>query len=154
MTPIEIFTDGSSRGNGTNGASAGYGVYFGPGDSRNLSARLPGSRQTNQRAELMAITEALKAVPSNQAVIIKTDSQYSISCFTVWKTTWLRNGWRNARGGEVENRDLIQYGLELIEARRSAGGTSMLQKVPAHSGVHGNEMADRLANEGAMKPLL
>lgn len=37
--PIRIYTDGSSLGNGTSGAFAGVGVYFGPGDKRCVSAR-------------------------------------------------------------------------------------------------------------------
>jgi hypothetical protein len=48
-----VYIDGSSLGNGTGpDARAGYAVYFGPGDARNVTERLPGPRQTNQRAEL------------------------------------------------------------------------------------------------------
>ena len=49
---IRVWTDGSSLGNGTKRAKAGSGVYFGPGDCRNRSERLPGPIQTNQRAEI------------------------------------------------------------------------------------------------------
>ncbi|OJJ89423.1 RNA-DNA hybrid ribonuclease [Aspergillus glaucus CBS 516.65] len=52
---LRIYTDGSSLANGRAVASAGVGVYFGPGDSRNVSEPLKGNRQTNQRAELTAI---------------------------------------------------------------------------------------------------
>lgn len=143
-----IWTDGSSRGNGQTGASAGYGVYFGPNDPRNVSARLPGPRQTNQRAELLAIIRALESVDEAERVVIKSDSQYSIDCFTTWHQAWSRNGWRNSKKQAVENKDLVQRGLALINSR---SGKTKLVKVKAHIGTVGNEMADQLANEGAMK---
>lgn len=146
---IEIFTDGSSRGNGKTGAVAGFGVYFGPEDSRNIAGRLAGPRQTNQRAELTAIIRALESVDSASKVVIKTDSQYSIDCFTKWHQAWVRNGWKNSQQKDVENKDLIQRGLDLLGSRQ---GSTQLIKVKAHIGIQGNEMADRLANEGALKP--
>ncbi|CCG84792.1 protein of unknown function [Taphrina deformans PYCC 5710] len=144
-----IWTDGSSRGNGQNAASAGLGVYFGANDPRNIAERLAGSRQTNQRAELTAIIRALETVHADEDVIIKSDSQYSINCFTVWHQSWANNGWKNSKKQPVENKDLVQAGLELITSRK---GKTKLMKVRAHIGLHGNEMADQLANEGAMKP--
>ena len=48
---LHIYTDGACRGNGTPHARAGYGVYYGPNDPRNISERLSGA-QTNNRAEL------------------------------------------------------------------------------------------------------
>ena len=48
-----IYTDGSSLGNGKVGSQAGLGVFFGVNDPRNVSERLGGEPQTNQRAELM-----------------------------------------------------------------------------------------------------
>ncbi|PYH75383.1 RnaseH-domain-containing protein [Aspergillus uvarum CBS 121591] len=75
---LRIYTDGSSLKNGRALASAGVGVYFGPGDSRNVSEPLQGSRQTNQRAELTAILRALEIAPRHRDVTIFTDSQYSI----------------------------------------------------------------------------
>lgn len=144
-----VYTDGSSRGNGQTGASAGYGVYFGPNDSRNVSAPLTGKRQTNQRAELTAVVKALESVPSKESLSIKTDSQYSIDCFTKWNENWSRNGWKNSKQQDVENKDLIQRGLAIMDQR--AGQTDFV-KVQAHTGDPGNEMADRLANQGAMQP--
>lgn len=49
---IVVYTDGSSRGNGQQGCQAGLGVFFGVNDPRNVSERLAGEPQTNQRAEL------------------------------------------------------------------------------------------------------
>ncbi len=145
-----IWTDGSSRGNGRVGATAGMGVYFGPSDPRNLSERLPGVVQTNNRAELTAIIRALEAVAPDANIVIKTDSQYSVSCFTIWAQSWIRRGWKNSKGSPVENRDLIQKGLELLKRP----GVTKFVKVRAHIGTAGNEAADHLANMGALKEAL
>ena len=61
-----IFTDGSCSKNGTPDAFAGYGIFFGFGDRRNVSNWLPGENQTNQRAELMALLVALRFVDTCQ----------------------------------------------------------------------------------------
>lgn len=148
-TMTSIYTDGSSLNNGSDGAVAGYGIYFGPGDVRNSANRLAGPKQTNQRAELTAIVKALTRCPEEEDVAIHTDSQYSINCFTVWHHAWSKNGWKNSKKQPVENRDLIQAGLDIMASRK---GKTRLIKVKAHVGILGNEMADRLANEGAMKP--
>jgi ribonuclease HI len=50
---IIAYTDGACSRNGQKGSAAGIGVYFGPNDPRNLSEPLTGTKQTNQRAELM-----------------------------------------------------------------------------------------------------
>ncbi|KAJ1912228.1 hypothetical protein H4219_005678 [Mycoemilia scoparia] len=57
--PIIVYTDGASRGNGTKGSKAGIGAFFGYNDPRNVSRPLDGIRQTNQRAELSAVIEAI-----------------------------------------------------------------------------------------------
>ncbi|KEP61450.1 UNVERIFIED_CONTAM: ribonuclease HI protein [Hammondia hammondi] len=57
---LYIYTDGACRSNGRGKeAKAGVGVFFGDGDPRNVSRRLTGQPQTNQRAELQAILDAL-----------------------------------------------------------------------------------------------
>jgi ribonuclease HI len=50
----EVYVDGACENNGKPNAIAGYGIWFGHGDSRNVSEPLEGRIQTNQRAELMA----------------------------------------------------------------------------------------------------
>ncbi|KAL8728244.1 MAG: hypothetical protein Q9166_005547 [cf. Caloplaca sp. 2 TL-2023] len=118
---LRIHTDGSALGNGQAGAFAGVGVYFGPGDKRNLSETLPGPRQTNQRAELTAILRALEIVPKNRDVSIITDSKYAIDCVTDWHVKWRRNGWKTTGGKTVENKDLVENILSKIEERKSLG---------------------------------
>ncbi|RDX41627.1 ribonuclease H-like protein [Lentinus brumalis] len=150
--PIVVYTDGSCRGNGKPGSTAGVGVWWGVDDPRNVSERCPGD-QTNNRAELLSIIRVLERAPTDRPLEIRSDSQYSISCMTAWVFDWKRRGWRKSDGKPVLNLALIQYADLLLEERRRVLKQSVeFKKVLAHSGVEGNEAADRLANEGAALP--
>lgn len=146
---LTIYTDGSSLRNGTAGARAGVGVYFGPGDSKNVSEALTGTRQTNQRAELTAILRALEIAPRHRDVTIYTDSRYAIDCVTNWYKNWRKNGWVTAVKKPVENRDLVQDVRAKMEEREGLGRSTSLVWVKGHNGDRGNVEADRLAVEGA-----
>ncbi|KAL2002895.1 hypothetical protein VTN02DRAFT_5612 [Thermoascus thermophilus] len=149
---LNIYTDGSSLKNGSKIASAGVGVYFGPGDSsRNVSEPLKGNRQTNQRAELSAIFHALDIAPRHRDVTIFTDSRYAIDCVTVWFVKWRRNQWMTADHKPVENKDLIESILVKIEERNELKVKTLFEWVKGHNRNHGNEEADRLAVNGARK---
>ncbi|OAA67838.1 ribonuclease [Niveomyces insectorum RCEF 264] len=146
---LNIYTDGSSLGNGQSGASAGIGVFFGHGDKRNISERLKGEVQTNQRAELTAILRALQVVPVSQPVRIFSDSTYAISCVNDWYKSWSNNGWRTRGGDSVMNQDLIKAVRSFIDMRDKAGAMTMFRWVKGHSSDSGNVAADMLANQGA-----
>ncbi|KAK7419139.1 hypothetical protein QQX98_003478 [Neonectria punicea] len=146
---LQIYTDGSSLANGKKESRAGLGVFFGAGDPRNLSEKLEGEPQTNQRAELMAILRALEIAPLEQTVQILTDSQYSINCVTQWALSWDRKGWKTATGGEVKNQDIIRNVLARMTERTKAGANTYYQWVKGHASNSGNVAADRLAVLGA-----
>ncbi|KZF20742.1 ribonuclease H-like protein [Xylona heveae TC161] len=148
---LRIYTDGSSLGNGINGALAGVGVYFGSGDSRNISEALVGPRQTNQRAELTAILRALEIAPKHRDVTIFTDSRYSIDCVTVWYINWRRNNWQTSQKKPVENRDLIEAILSNIEERNALKVQTLFHWLKGHADHEGNIEADKLAVNGARK---
>ncbi|KAJ2412390.1 hypothetical protein H4218_005834 [Coemansia sp. IMI 209128] len=146
---IVVYTDGASANNGKRSARAGVGVYFGTGDPRNISEPLAGPRQTNQRAELMAVLQAIEAVASSGAtktLVICTDSMYTINCVSVWHYKWANSGWVNSQGQQVNNQDLIRGILDRMKAYR---GSIQFIHVRGHSGIHGNEQADLLAVRGA-----
>ncbi|KAJ1735875.1 hypothetical protein LPJ61_000319 [Coemansia biformis] len=149
-----IYTDGSSLWNGKEHARAGVGVFFGPGDRRNVSEPLPGLRQSSVRAELAAIVLALAMANSDASlgqfdrIRICTDSLHGISCLTKWHDVWESNGWRHASGSVVEDRDLIEAGIRCI---RSSGRIIEFTHVRAHIGIEGNVQADRLAVDGARR---
>jgi 6-phosphofructokinase 1 len=98
---------------------------------------------TNQRMELQAAVEALKQVPVGSRVRLHSDSAYLVNCFNQsWMDRWLKNGWRNAKGEAVENRDLWEELLELSSKREV-----QWVKVKGHSTDQDNNHADLLARE-------
>lgn len=147
----KVYTDGASRGNGRANARAGFGVYYGDNDKRNVSCRLEGSEQTNQRAELTAINVALQRAKTDKPMrlVILTDSKYSINCFTLWASKWELNGWKNSAGQPVKNKDLIQTGRQLLQDLGRSNILVEFKHVKGHANIYGNEMADRLATLGA-----
>lgn len=159
-----IYVDGASRGNGRDSnPKSGYGVYYGENDSRNAAVPLSlvnnGKAGTNQRAELHAMNHALEniskevslgAKPGKQYTV-HSDSQYTIKAVTQWSNNWKSNGWKTSTGCAVQNRDLIEKAVNTLDNIRLQAGDSAvdIKYVPGHAGHHGNEMADKLANEGA-----
>lgn len=138
---INAWTDGACSNNGSDDARAGIGVFFGDSDPRNLSERFVLSRPTNQRAEIYAVIRLLEIEPEGN-IMVHTDSMYCINAMTDWIHSWLKNNWKN---NTVTNRDLFERLYNLISNRR---GTVKFKHVNGHQGIHGNEMADRLAVAG------
>jgi len=130
-----VWTDGACRCNGQVGAVAGIGVFFSPGDPRNLSEPLA-SQPTNQRAEITAAIRALH-LAKNGPVQIRTDSKYLVSAMTQWIIRWKHSGWSQ----EIKNKDLFMELDALVQQR------PLVQwiHVPGHAGVYGNIQADALA---------
>jgi ribonuclease HI len=149
---LEVWTDGACPNNGTSKALAGVGVYFGPGDSRNMSKSFLLEPITNQRAELCGLLLALRHAWTNrrlyERVVLTTDSEYSINCVSLWVHSWLANGWKTANKKPVKNRDLIQPLVEVKNRLERFGIQVLLKHCRGHSGIEGNEAADALANAG------
>ena len=142
-----VWTDGGAYHNGHPDAAAGIGVYWGPNDPRNVAAPLHGSLHTNQRAELSAalraITDTAHYKTTNRGLLVYTDSEYTINCCTKWLKGWKSNGWKSSKGGAVMNQDLIKALDAAMQGRRV-----FFKHVAAHTGIDGNENADRLATKG------
>ena len=110
-----IFSDGSSKNNGSSNSTAKSAVWTHLDDS--LVKTLP-KGSTNQLAELEAIHMACELAMfkySQEPVTIVTDSQYSINCFTKWCKAWKNNDWKNAKKEAVKHSDLIKETLKLID---------------------------------------
>jgi len=145
LGPLVVYTDGACPNNGSGKARAGYGVYYGEEDSRNVSARLT-DKQTNNRAEMKAILTVLSTVGFGQDVEIRSDSMLCINTITKWMKWWKKRGWKKKDGKVPKNLDLIQEADRLMDVRR---GRTVFTYVKGHSGDPGNEAADRLAVAGA-----
>ncbi|PAV26365.1 ribonuclease HI [Tamilnaduibacter salinus] len=136
---VTLYTDGACRGNPGPG---GWGAVLGYGDAKR---ELRGGEEstTNNRMELMAAIQGLKALKRPCRVALYTDSQYVRKGITEWMTNWKRNGWKTAAKKPVKNAELWQQLDEL--ARRH---DVEWHWVKGHAGNPGNERADELANEG------
>lgn len=150
---VKVYCDGAATGNGRDWSRAGWGVWFAdegqPLHELNESRRLPGKVQTNNRGELMAIIRAIQLAPKDCQLVIMSDSQYSISAITSWQHAWRPKGWKRSNGEDVQNKDLIRRLEREMRARKPR---PKLVHVKGHAGTYGNEMADRLATQGATLP--
>jgi ribonuclease HI len=139
LKQVEIFTDGACRGNPGPG---GWGALLRYGEvERELYG---GERETtNNRMELRAAIEALKALKESCRVSLTTDSVYVRNGITSWLDGWKAKGWKTASRKPVKNVDLWQA-LDQQNQRHQVEW----HWVKGHSGHRENEIADRLANRG------
>ena len=159
-----IFCDGACSGNGTSKAHGGWAwAYWSTLSSVRgepltwASDVLPQEpTPTNQRAELMALLNALQwslqlCQSYDSTVIIYSDSKYAINCTSVWGAKWKRDGWtRSSSQKPLSNLDIIK---PLVDLWPSVSSRVTLQHVPGHQTgssptVYGNNWVDRAAVAG------
>ncbi|HBO15691.1 MAG TPA: ribonuclease HI [Porticoccaceae bacterium] len=139
MGAIEIFTDGACRGNPGPG---GWGVLLRYAETE--KSLWGGERDTtNNRMELTAVIEALKALKRPCRVILSSDSTYVLKGIQEWMPNWKRRNWQTAQKKPVKNVDLWQQLDSVIQ-----GHDIQWHWVKGHSGHRENEIADQLANRG------
>jgi len=133
-----VYTDGACSGNPGPG---GWAFAVGGG----LFANGADAHTTNQRMEIAAAFEAVKALPGPLEVV--SDSTYVVHCFRDrWWEGWLRKNWHNSQRKPVANRDLWEPFIELVRAR----GDVTFRWVKGHSGDAMNDLVDRLAVEACV----
>ena len=137
-TPLLIYTDGACKGNPGIG---GWGVLMCYGEHRKTLSGAE-AMTTNNRMELTAAIEALRAVKRACPIVLTTDSSYVKNGITHWLAGWKRIGWKTADKKAVKNVDLWQA-LDALVGQHQIEW----QWIKGHSGHPGNEMADQLANE-------
>jgi ribonuclease HI len=134
---VTLFTDGACRGNPGPG---GWGVLLRYGDREKVIYGYE-PETTNNRMELQAVIEGLRALKRPCRVQLNTDSRYVMQGLNDWMPGWKRNGWKTAAKKAVKNQDLWQA-LDAEVQRHDIDW----RWVRGHSGVPGNERADELAN--------
>lgn len=147
MTNVQIFTDGSARGNPD--GPGGYGAVLqftdtkGQLHEKELSAGY--RRTTNNRMELMAAIVGLEALNRPCQVELYSDSKYLTDAFNQgWIDNWVANNWKRGKSGPVKNIDLWQ---RLLKAKASHQVRFIWVK--GHAGHPQNERCDRLATSAA-----
>lgn len=140
MQRVEIATDGACKGNPGRG---GWGALLRMGG---VEKELSGGEKhtTNNRMELMAAIEGLKALKRPCHVTLSTDSRYVMDGLTKWIHGWIKNGWKTASKQPVKNADLWMALLEAAKPHRVEWVW-----VKGHAGHPDNERADRLASNAA-----
>jgi ribonuclease HI len=134
---VVMYTDGACRGNPGPG---GWGVVLRfQGSHKTLQGYA--AETTNNRMELTAVIEGLKALKRSCEIELFTDSKYVMQGLTQWLANWKRNGWKTAAKKPVKNIDLWQQ-LEDAVTRHEIDWIW----VKGHAGIEGNELADQLAN--------
>lgn len=139
---VEIYTDGACKGNpGPGGWGA---VLTCEGRERELCGGEP--ETTNNRMELTAVIEALRALRQPSHVTLHTDSQYVQKGITEWIHSWKAKGWRTSARAPVKNVDLWKA-LDALASQHRIDW----RWVKGHAGHDGNERADALANRGVVE---
>jgi len=131
-----MYTDGACSGNPGPG---GWGTILRFSDNeKELSGGEKGT--TNNRMELIAVIEGLKAIEEKCQVTITTDSQYVKNGITQWIFSWIKNNWKTAAKKPVKNRDLWEQLWNLTKNHEIEWVW-----VRGHSGHPENERCDELA---------
>lgn len=141
--PIQIFTDGATRGNPGLG---GYGVVM---LDRNTDQVYEYGQHkaltTNNEMELAAVLRALQVAAQKKyhSFTLFTDSKYVHTGVTAWRFGWAKRGWTNKEGEPIKNRELWQE----VHKTLNTNGFVDIQwvRVSGHMGVPGNERADTIA---------
>ncbi|MGC9530498.1 MAG: ribonuclease HI [Candidatus Bipolaricaulaceae bacterium] len=136
---VRIYTDGACRGNPGPGGWAAV-LIFGPHHKEIAGGEVS---TTNNRMELRAAIEALRALTEPAEVDLFTDSAYLKRGISEWLPRWKRDGWRRRRGRQllpVANEDLWRQLEQLAQVHRVH-----FHWLAGHAGHPENELADRLA---------
>lgn len=144
-SPIEVYTDGGCINNGKANALAGVGVFFGNGDTRNISRRFKG-KQSNNTAEINAMIDVSiilkKEIEDKREVHIYYDSDYAMKACTSYGRKLASNGWTDKK----PNMELVKKAYIAFKDKTNI----KFKHIKAHTGKQdrhslGNEGADMLA---------
>jgi len=137
---IKIYTDGACKGNPGPG---GWGALI-INNSEKKEIYGGENETTNNRMELSAVIEGLKAVDDQACPLtIFTDSTYVLKGMSEWINGWKNNNWISSNKKPVKNKDLWL----ILDSLASLHKIEWIW-VKGHSGHPENDRADFLANLG------
>ena len=137
MKKVDLYTDGACRGNPGRGGFGAILVYG------RHEREISGGEvlTTNNRMELRAAIEGLRALKEPCEVTLYSDSKYLVDAFTLgWVEDWEKQNYRRGRTSEVKNPDLWEELVALCRVH-----TVNFVWVKGHNGHEYNERCDRLA---------
>lgn len=137
MKKVDLYTDGACRGNPGRGGFGAILVYG------RHEREISGGEvlTTNNRMELRAAIEGLRALKEPCEVTLYSDSKYLVHAFTLgWVEDWEKQNYRRGRTSEVKNPDLWEELVALCRVH-----TVNFVWVKGHNGHEYNERCDRLA---------
>lgn len=143
MKKVTIYTDGACSGNPGAGGWAAVLCY------KDVNKEISGGEKetTNNRMELMAVIQALRALKEGCECAVHCDSQYVVDAFNKnWIAVWQANGWKTSGKAAVKNVDLWKALLYEMGRHKVT-----FVKVPGHADVALNERCDVLAKQQAEK---
>lgn len=137
MKTVTLFCDGSALGNPGPG---GYGTILRFGDVEKI---ISGGEKhtTNNRMELLAVIEGLRALKEPCNVTFISDSSYVVKGVNEWLGGWVKRNF-----AKVKNPDLWNEYLQLSKIHTVHGVW-----VRGHNGHPENERCDIIAKEEAQK---
>ena len=139
MKEVIIYTDGACSGNPGAGGWGTILVY--KGKEKEMSGGAP--ETTNNRMELTAVIEGLKALKETCKVTVVTDSQYVANGINLgWAKSWKENNWRKKDRKPALNPELWEELLSLIDKHEVT-----VEWVRGHDGHPENERCDKMAVE-------
>lgn len=140
MKRVTLYTDGACSGNPGPG---GWGAVLIYGD-RQKELCGGAAETTNNRMEITAVIEGLKALKMPCEVDVYSDSAYTVNAFADgWVKSWEKTGWKKADKKPVLNADLWQELLALTRIHRVT-----FHKVKGHADNELNNRCDCLARGG------
>ena len=143
MKKVEIYTDGACSGNPGAGGWGTILVYN--GHEKEMSGGE--ANTTNNRMEMMAVIEGLKALKEPCEVTLTSDSQYVCNAIAKgWAKSWQKNHWIKGDKSPAKNADLWEELLKLLDIHKVT-----IVWVRGHNGHPYNERCDKLAVEQSRK---
>ncbi len=137
MKKVDIYTDGACSGNPGPGGWGAILIYSG----HEKEASGYEEETTNNRMEMTAAIEALKALKESCEVRLFSDSSYLVDIINKgWIYAWLKNNWEKSNGEAVKNKDLWQKIAELMKKHKISW-----IKVEGHSDNEYNNRCDKIA---------
>lgn len=141
LKQVIMYTDGSCLDNGNNGTGGYCALLQTPNKTAEKIIRGSESNTTNNRMEMTAIIEGIKAIKKPSQVTIYSDSNITVRAINEWLEGWQRKNFK-----KVANVDLWKEYLEVSEQHHIKAIW-----VKAHSGHPENELVDDIARTEAMK---